>query len=87
MNGETSAVVKMEIAEIVRLSVKDGDILFVDAEAVDAEAIQKFPWFKDDNRHFIIIPVMVPKDKTVADCLAVAGKEAQQQDIHHDFVF
>lgn len=52
----------------VRLNIKDGDILFVNAEAIDYKSFDH-PWF-----NFVVVPVQVPHGKTVGDCLAVARK-------------
>jgi hypothetical protein len=52
--------------------VKDGDVLFIDADAVDHTCFDH-PWFKEQN--FVVVPVQVPYGKTVADCLAVGAKE------------
>lgn len=56
----------------VRLNIKDGDILFVNAEAIDYKSFDH-PWF-----NFVVVPVQVPHGKTVGDCLAVARKNTTQ---------
>ena len=65
------------IEQAIRLSVKDGDVIFFDAEAVNA-SISRHPWFKEKD--IVFVPVFVPVGKTVADCIAVASKETHGSD-------
>ncbi len=65
------SVVSINLEDVVRLAVQDGDVLFVNNESVDIEIMKQ--WRFGDKK-FFIVPVYVPHGKTVADCLAVANK-------------
>lgn len=65
------------LEDVIRYEVKDGDVLFVNAEAVDCQTLAQHPFFRAPIKNFLIVPVLVPAGKTVADCLAVGRKENQ----------
>jgi len=56
--------------EALLLSVKAGDILFVDADAVDCVALKQFSAARPELIQCVIVPVLVPSGKTVQDCVA-----------------
>ena len=60
---------KLELKEVVRLNFKNGDVLFVDVESVDCQALMHWR----PNLNIIIVPMTVPHGKTVGDCVAVAA--------------
>ena len=64
---------KEKIVDIVRYNVKENDILFVDREALEVDALIRWCW--TNNIKHTIVGVQVPPGKTVADCIAVASKE------------
>lgn len=66
-----------ELLDAVRLSVRDGDIVFVNAETIDLG-----PRLREDlsklGKNFMLIPILVPQGTTVRDHLAVVSKESHE---------
>ena len=60
------------VAEVVHYHVEDGDVLFVDSDAVDCQALAQSPFFKD--KKFVIVPVCT-SGKSVKDCLVVMTRD------------
>ena len=57
-----------EYVDIKKMNLKDGDVLFVDADAVDALALVKS--FPVDTGRVSVVPVAVPYGKTLNECVA-----------------
>ena len=57
----------MELQDIVRWEAKDGDVLFVNADAIDVSVLRKL----DISKHVIIIPVHCEPGASVSDSVAV----------------
>jgi hypothetical protein len=68
-------------AEAIRLNIKNGDLLFVNANVVDVEAMAKHPFFYDRERptDFLVVPVYVPAGMKLQDCLVVANETTQEK--------
>jgi hypothetical protein len=55
--------------EALLLSVKLGDILFVDVDAVNVEALREYSAVHPDRVQCVIVPVLVPNGKKIQDCV------------------
>lgn len=64
--------------DIAKLNLKEGDILFVNADSVDIEAFRKASFYQG-VAHVVIVPVMVPPGMSVTEQLAVAYVEAANE--------
>lgn len=63
------------VSDIVKLNLKDGDILFVNSNAIDGQALDAhLRRFFPDNI-WTIVGVLPMSHQTVADCIATAHKE------------
>lgn len=57
----------MELQDVLRWSVKDGDVLFVNADAVDIDAFRRL----NLGVRVIIIPVQCQPGTSISDSVAV----------------
>jgi hypothetical protein len=73
VNKEQRSLVEMwaelssQVNNIKALTIKDGDTLFVNADAVDAHSL--FRSFTASNVKVSIVPVAVPYGKTLDECV------------------
>ena len=65
----------MEVYDIVKFNLKDGDTLFVNADTIDVFALRDSLSNVFSGVRVAIIPVLPMVGQTVPECLAVASQD------------
>lgn len=73
--SQPSGEISSQLKDVLRLSLKDGDLLFVDTNAIDLMALCKV----DIDVKVIVVPVFVEpgSGKTIADYIQVVEKPSK----------
>ena len=67
MNSQTA----LDVMKLMH--IRDGDILFVDQQAVDVAELSSVDWPEDSN-DCLIVPVRVPHNKSVVDVVLAMSR-------------